>query len=172
MRNLARFRADAAICTFTQKCPRETLREFHQLLYPCRALIIYTKGGKPSAMAHWYCCDCKDGLTYSRGPDGVEYRGLWQCCQCGFGMNSLSIDIACSSCSTAVQFAIGQLPATSDIESRNDPFNADLGFPTSLDASSEPFSRRMFFSDNRDHTANCSCRRSDVQRPWKFTATR
>jgi hypothetical protein len=53
-------------------------------------------------------------------------------------MNSSWVDTACSSCALGIEFGVGQLSAVSGSKPARDPFNADLGFPTSLDESGTP----------------------------------
>jgi hypothetical protein len=119
--------------------PKKTLREVYPLSHVYRAPTLYTiihqRKVNPSPMAHWHCTNCQDSITYSCGPNGVEHREL---CQCGFAMNSSWVDTACSSCALGIEFGVGQLSAVSGSKPSRDPFNAELGFPTSLDELGTP----------------------------------
>lgn len=85
-------------------------------------------------LGHWRCPDCSLSVIYSRGSDGVEYSQLWQCCKCGFGMNSVWTDDGCSYCNAnlgAIHFAAMDPSAIAFDNSTFDPFNSSLGFSTS-----------------------------------------
>jgi hypothetical protein len=98
------------------------------------------------ASDHHRCSKCTPSIIYSRGSSGVDYNQLWQCCQCGFALNSYRIDGGCSHCATGL---IGSLPIIANpLEAAlTDPFDISLGFPTSHSDYEDAYANVLFPED-------------------------
>jgi hypothetical protein len=95
-----------------------------------------------SGIDHWRCFDCKLSVIYSCGSSGVDYNQLWQCCRCGFGMNSRISDDGCSYCATG--FTTSVLAAVNPLQAALiDPFHINLGYSTSHNGEEESYAKTV-----------------------------